>query len=365
MLDYEESAVESIEPSYAKIRPPFTQSYSPPAANGLNVGRQLAYQKAHFPEGFARAKHLLFYPQYWAWRMCGVAANEYTSAACHTDLWAPALGHVSELVAALGMKDRFPPLAPAWSALGPLKPEIARAAGLEGEIPVLCGLHDSNASIVPYLAHWKAPFTVVSTGTWVILLGVGLPIDGLDPKADMLANVDITGRPTACARFMGGREYSDIAGGDLATPRAETARALIERGVMALPAFSSLGGPFTHVKGIIEGDVAPAERGALATLYLALMTDHMLGRMKANSGPIVVDGNLGANILFGAILAQLREGQPIVSTRHPIGAAYGAAMLASWPNCPPPPELKRHESARLPGLEAYREQWTMKAMARL
>ena len=208
------------------------------------------------------------------------------------------------------------------------------------------------------------PFTVVSTGTWVILLGVGLPIDGLDPKADMLANVDITGRPTACARFMGGREYSDIAGGDLATPRAETARALIERGVMALPAFSSLGGPFTHVKGIIEGDVAPAERGALATLYLALMTDHMLGRMKANSGPIVVDGNLGANILFGAILAQLREGQPIVSTRHPIGAAYGAAMLASWPNCPPPPELTTHESARLPGLEAYRDAWTRKAMER-
>ena len=165
MLDYEETQVESIEPSYAPIRPPFAKSYSPPAANGLNVGRQLAWQKANFPEGFARARYLLFYPQYWAWRMSGVAANEFTSVACHTDLWLPAEARASDLVAALGMVGRLPPLVPAWRALGPLKREIADAAGLAPNVPVLCGVHDSNASIVPYLAHWRAPFTVVSTGT--------------------------------------------------------------------------------------------------------------------------------------------------------------------------------------------------------
>ena len=60
----------------------------------------------------------------------------------------------------------------------------------------------------------------------------------------MLANVDITGRPTACARFMGGREYGEIAGGDLAlAARARRWQALIERRVYALPAFSAQGGP--------------------------------------------------------------------------------------------------------------------------
>lgn len=29
------------------------------------------------------------YPQYWALRLTGIAANEVTSLGCHTDLWNP------------------------------------------------------------------------------------------------------------------------------------------------------------------------------------------------------------------------------------------------------------------------------------
>ena len=362
-IDYEETRVEEIEPAYAKIRPPFTQSYSPSLAYGLNVGRQLAWQQAIDPDGFARARCLLFYPQYWAWRMTGVAATEATSIACHTDLWAPGEGRASDLVAALGLQGRVPPLNSAWAPLGPRSAEFAAAAGLGSDVRVLCGVHDSNASIIPYLAHWPAPFTVVSTGTWVILLGVGLPIDGLDPKADMLANLDITGRPTATGRFMGGREYAEIAGTDLAAPAREAVQGLIDRRTLALPAFSPQGGPFAHVRGRIVGDLAPGERGALAMLYVALMTDHMLTRLGVREGAVVVDGNLGANAAFGAVLAQLRRGQNVVSTRRPIGAAYGAAMLASWPNCPPLPELLTHGSWDLARLEAYRDDCLGRALA--
>jgi sugar (pentulose or hexulose) kinase len=365
IIDYEDPLVEEIEPSYARLRPPFAQTCSPAAANGLNVGRQLAWQRSALPQAFARARHLLFYPQYWGWRMTGVAASEFTSLGCHSDLWLPGEARVSSLVAALGLEGRVPPVSPAWDPLGPLRADIAEAAGLTGEVRVLCGVHDSNASIIPYLAHWPAPFTVVSTGTWVILLGVGLPVANLEAKADMLANVDITGRPTACARFMGGREYAAIAGDDLAAPRRQTLRALIDRGVLALPAFSSQGGPFAHVLGAIEGDVADDERGALATLYVALMTDHMLERLGVRVGPIVVDGNLGANAGLMAVLAQLRSGQEVTSTRKPIGAAYGAAMLASWPDCPALPERVAHAAWGLEGLEAYRETWTKRALARV
>ena len=40
----------------------------------------------------------------------------------------------------------------------------------------------------------------------------------LDPKADMLANVDVCGVPVPTARFMGGREFSVLAG-DAPAPR--------------------------------------------------------------------------------------------------------------------------------------------------
>jgi sugar (pentulose or hexulose) kinase len=315
-IDYEEPRVEEIEPAYAKIRPPFGRSCSPSLAYGLNVGRQLAWQRAIDPDGFARARRLLFYP-----------------------------------------------LVSAWASLGPARAEFAAAAGLGSDVRVLCGVHDSNASIIPYLAHWPAPFTVVSTGTWVILLGVGLPIDGLDANADMLANLDITGRPTACGRFMGGREYAEIAGTDLAAPVREAVQALIDRRTLALPAFSPQGGPFAHVRGRIVGDLPPGQRGALATLYVALMTDHMLTRLGVREGAVVVDGNFGANAAFGAVLAQLRRGQNVVSTRRPIGAAYGAAMLASWPTCPALPELVTHASWELGSLEAYRDDWLAAALA--
>src|SRR5690349_19300713 len=95
VMDYEFADVEQIEPDYAKIRPPFSETLSPKVPAGLNLGRQLAYQKWRCPDLFARATHFLTYPQYWAWRLTGIAASEVTSPGCHTDLWAPRPGQVS------------------------------------------------------------------------------------------------------------------------------------------------------------------------------------------------------------------------------------------------------------------------------
>ena len=213
VMDYEFTGVETIEPDYAPLRPPFSESLSPQVPAGLNLGRQLAYQKWRCPELFAKAKHFVGYPQYWAWRLTGVAASEVTSLGCHTDLWAPRQGHVSDLVKALGVDSLIPPLRRAFDPLGPIKPEIAAATNLAPDTQVFCGIHDSNAALLPYVVSRAAPFTVLSTGTWVILMCVGLALDQLDPRDDTLANVDALGRPTACGRFMGGREYAIIAGG--------------------------------------------------------------------------------------------------------------------------------------------------------
>ena len=65
VLDYEFAGVDEIEPSYARVRPLFSESLSPRLPAGLNLGRQLAWQKQKFPEAFARAKYFLTYPQYW------------------------------------------------------------------------------------------------------------------------------------------------------------------------------------------------------------------------------------------------------------------------------------------------------------
>lgn len=357
VMDYEFPDVEHIEPDYAKIRPPFSETLSPKVPAGLNLGRQLAYQKWRYPDLFAQAQHFLTYPQYWAWRLTGVAACEVTSLGAHTDLWDPRRGHVSSLVEGLGIESLVPPLRHAFDPLGPIKPDIASATSLAPETQVFCGVHDSNASLLPYLVSREAPFTLLSTGTWVILMCVGLSLDQLDARDDTLANVNVLGRPTACGRFMGGREYAVIAGAG-GNPDLPAVERVIASGAIALPCFSGQGGPYATTKGVIRGEVAAGDRTALATLYCALVSDMMLTRMGATSGDLIIEGTFAGNLAFCQTLGALRPKQRVFAAEDAAGTARGAAMLAHWPPAYPLAAPTPVPAASIAGLDAYRAAWT-------
>ena len=349
-MDYEFPGVEDIEQTYVSLRPPFSESLSPKLPVGLNLGRQIAWQKARFPEEVSRAKHLLTYPQYWAWRLSGIAASEVTSLGSHTDLWAPLEGRPSSLVATLDLQNLLPPLRRAYERLGQIKADIAAAAGLREGTEVLCGVHDSNASLLPHLASRKAPFTIISTGTWTILMAVGLGVGALNPADDTLANVDVEGRPVACARFMGGREYAEIVGGAPANPDTAALVRVIVSGAMALPCFSGQGGPFAARRGEIRGAVAPADHTALATLYVALVTDLMLTRLGVKGGDLIVEGSLAANPAYCELLAAMRPSQEVYAASDSAGTARGAALLARWP----PPNLSPPSSKAISSFQHRR-----------
>jgi L-fuculokinase len=359
VMDYEFTGVEEIEPFYAPLRPPFSQTFSPALPAGQNFARQLAWQQQHCAERFAQARYLLAYPQYWAWRLSGVAAAEVTSLGAHSDLWAPLQGGFSSLVAALELSRLMPPLQPAYRRLGPIKPEVAAVTGLGHEVDVLCGVHDSNASLLPHLGSRRQPFTLLSTGTWVILMAPGLGLDGLDPSDDTLANVDVEGRPVATGRFMGGREYAAIAGAHGNPDPASLAR-VIASGAMALPSFAGQGGggPFASHRSEIRGDIASADRPALATLYVALMSDLMLTRLGATCGDLIVEGSFAANPSYAALLAALRPSQPVFASSDAAGTARGAALLAKWPAPNFQPSLLAVQARAIDGLHAYRDAWT-------
>lgn len=190
VLDYEAEL-----PGAEYDGPSYDETLSPRLPAGLNLGRQLAWLQARFPREFGRTKHILTYPQYWAWRLCGVAASEATSLGCHTDLWNPRTQAYSSLVGRMGWTDLMPPLAPAHAALGTLRPGIAAATWLPADCQVLCGIHDSNASLLRYLGRSEG--TVLSTGTWMIAAAFGTALDGLRERADMLANTNALGQPVA------------------------------------------------------------------------------------------------------------------------------------------------------------------------
>jgi L-fuculokinase len=352
VLDYE---AELPGLDYAAVRPPYDETLSPGLPAGLNLGRQLAWLQARFPAEFGRARHILMYPQYWAWRLCGAAAAEATSLGCHTDLWNPRAQTYSSLVARMGWTALMPPPAPAHAALGTLRPAIAAATGLPAACEVLCGIHDSNASLLRYLG--KDEGTVLSTGTWMIAAAFGTALDGLREQADMLANTNALGRPVACMRFMGGREFGELAGAAPTPCGFDDIERLVARGTLALPCFAATGGPFAGRAGSIEGPppLDARERYALATLYCVLMTDYCLDALGA-AGPLAVEGSFTANPWFGPLLAALRAQQPVSYSDDASGTTCGGWMLRYRDAAPP--GASTAIAPRAPtGLDAYRARW--------
>ncbi len=325
-LDYEHDGPEAVADAYNLARPDFSQTGSPRLPNGLNLGAQLYWQARAFPREFGRVAAILPWPQYWAFRLCGVRATEATSLGCHTDLWAARDGRFSSMVAAQGWTALMPPRARADATLGSLTPEVAAATGLPATTPVLAGAHDSNASLVPHLER-TPPFAVVSTGTWVIVMAIGGEEVALDPSRDTLLNVDVDGRPTPSARFMGGREFETAADG--AAPDAGGVQRALASGAMLTPSLVRGSGPFPWRTGgwdaAAEG-LDPGARAATASFYLALMTATCLDLAGAR-GPVVIEGPFGANAAYLDMLAAAVD-RPVLLGGAATATAIGAALLA-------------------------------------
>ncbi len=355
-MDYEFAGFGELDAEYDALRPPFQETLSPRAPRGLNLGRCVYFYERRYPELFAKARAFLMYPQFWLWRLSGALASEVTSLACHGDLWRPREGRLSSLVESRGWSRLMPPLHNAWDAF-PVLPEIAATTGLSPTTRVLCGAHDSNLSLVPHIVTREGPFSVVSTGTWVILMAVG-GVGPLDPAWDMLANVDVRGQPVPCARFMGGREFSVLAGTTPALIEASDIAAVVASGALALPAFSDQGGPFWDRAGRIEGAApdAPAARTALATLYVALMTKLTMDKLEA-PGDWIVEGGFAKTPAFASVLAALAPDRRVLLATTTAGSAEGAARLAWWGAPQPPAPSQRVAPWAIAGLADYETRW--------
>ncbi|MCX5515592.1 hypothetical protein C3941_06925 [Kaistia algarum] len=332
ILDYEYNGPDSIAEAYRPLRGAFWETLSPDLPGGLNIGRQLYWLEETFPSAFGRATAILPYPQYWVWRLSGAVAAEPTSLGCHSDLWNPEAGTFSRLAEDRGWAKLIPSVVHPWDTAGTIRPALAKKTGLPESCRIVAGIHDSNASLLPHILRRRAPFSVLSTGTWLILFAVGGQIAHLDPARDCLANVDALGRPVPSARFMAGREYERLTGGDKTVPTAGEVEAIVARGVMALPSFAPGTGPYAFLEGHWTEDpetLSPGERAAGASLYCALVAQTCL-ELTSAAGPIVVEGPLAKNAIFLAALASL-IGRPVVARTDATGTTEGAALLADGP----------------------------------
>lgn len=325
MLDYEHDGPDLLAAEYGVVRPGFEETGSPRLPVGLNVGSQVFWLSRAFTTEFARVRHVLMLAQYWSFRLSGVAASEATSLGCHTDLWNPWEGRFSSLVGRMGWEGLFPPVRKAADVLGPVLPKVEEVTGLPVGTPVLCGIHDSNASLVPHLA--EAPCGVLSTGTWMIVMALGGRTVELDAARDVLVNVNALGQPVPTARFMGGREMDEIMGGRIGEPSDQDLRGVLGGRVMAMPSLHPDTGPFPGKRfGWIGGEPEGGARMAAASFYAALMGAECLSLVGAE-GPVIVEGAFGGNRAFLRMLATA-TGRVVKGSGQGAGTGLGAALLA-------------------------------------
>lgn len=353
--DYEDPRFDEVAEEYAALRDHYTLTFSPNLPQGLNLGRQLFYLQSRRAELFQRAAHILLYPQYWAWRLSGVMSAEVTSLGTHTDLWRAHEQAYSQLARKQGWARMMPPQRSANDRLGRIKPALAAATGVDAACEVACGIHDSNASYLRFLMdREREAFTVVSSGTWTIVMANRGDLRRLREDRDMLANVNAFGAPVATARYMGGREYEAIAkGGE--EPTIDALIEVLARGAMALPSFASAG-PYSGRNGRVEGaeDLGVAQRASLATLYSALMTALLIESL-GSAGEIFVDGPLARNPLFPRLLAAC---VPVGTVRtYPEGGGMRVAAHLARMRAPSADLPQTVVPLRVPELLDYQANW--------
>lgn len=357
----------------------FAQTLSPDLPAGLNAARQLCYVQNLHPEAWRRTRCLLPYAQYWAWRLSGQRASEVSSLGCHTHLWRPQDGGFSALAQAKGWAALFAPMRSAWEVLGTVSPDMAAAWGLPAHCQVHVGVHDSNACLARYLdasADHASALTVVSSGTWTVLMAPGAPTASLQAERDMLANVDVLGRATPTARFMGGREFAHLLVG--ASPDAGTVadvERLLRSQTLALPSFATQGGPFARCEGVVVRgstsvaltDLPEGERAALAALYCALVTSWLVRQLWPKTGTaaqrLVVEGPLSHNPLYMGLLPRLL---PEVACHASVdaleGTARGAWQLTRWDQPADATLLRAATPLDLPALTTYAAAWQQRVL---
>jgi L-fuculokinase len=370
--DYEFEGFDERPDHWAEEIGNFSETHSPDLPRGLNAATQFDWLERHAPDTFARGQ-LLPYAQYWAWWLCGVAASEVSSLGCHTHLWQPGRGTPSALAQRRGWAARMAPIHRAWEVLGPVRPALASRLGLPHDLRVHVGAHDSNACLARHMRSHPR-MTLVTTGTWIVVMAPGAPERRLDAALDLLCNVSVRHERVPTGRFMGGRELEKLCRG--ADPSLADEAALLELlrvGVMALPGFESQGGPFRQARGEVvdaTGPVAPdrlspTERASLAALYTAQVTawivDHLGG-----CGPTIVEGPFSRNPVYTSVLAALLPHGAVQISVDPLeGTARGAWMLAHWTE----PAIRRVETQPAsplasPLLTALHARWCEQVEAR-
>ena len=335
---------------------------TPPLSAMINLAKGIYFLQKHFAPEFEKTETILNLPQYFGFRLTGKKGVEGTFMGCHTYLLDPFSDGWSDVAKKLGIEKLLPgKCAPSCQLLGNLTSECAEKLGLGEDVAVTMGLHDSNASLLPYLAKNDAgDFILNSTGTWCVCMH---PQKEISFSADDIGKIvffnrSALGDGVKTAIFLGGMEcdtYVSLflkANGTTSFPKStrEVVNAILrENNAFILPEMVKGSGQFPDSRaGVWENGefiaLSEIQSGkrlpelfrneekffAVLDLSLAIQTETALLRAGLKDGTkIFTEGGFRKNELYNEIIASALPKNEVYLTNIKEATAFGAAMSAA------------------------------------
>lgn len=321
------------------------------------MAKGIYFASQRFPEEFAKTTTILGLPQFYGHLLTGNRGAEYTFMATHTYLWDFDRCDYGPLVDAMGIRKLMPPkIQRPWDVLGTVAPEISKRTGIPETAVVTLGIHDSNASMLPYLVKVSKPFVINSTGTVCVAMR---PASGVTFSPDEMGKVvyynhNAFANPVRTVIFLGGLEF-DIYTGQFASRHGEKAfpefdknlceNILRRREEFILPSIVPFGVfPGSQARLIESGKAlsfgelmagtAPQffddfDRAYCAlNLSLAIQSKCAIEMTGIELGDeIYIEGGFRKNAVYTALLASMFPGSPVKLSGLEEATAFGGALL--------------------------------------
>jgi len=188
----------TLEPLYSRYEgiSEFSRRTASPALGFLNSGLQILWLKKLKPGVFNKVNNILHLPQYLSYRHTGKIVSEHTSIGCHTAMW-----DFDRMEYHQWLRDEGIVL-PA-----PIATDTVYETKISGRnVKTGIGIHDSSASLVPYLKGSKDEFILLSTGTWCINMNPFnyAPLTSYQLENDSLCYMSVNQKPVKSSRvFLG------------------------------------------------------------------------------------------------------------------------------------------------------------------
>jgi len=326
-----------VEPLYEAYggEDEFSRITASPALGMLNSGLQILWLKKKKPDVYEKVKEILHFPQYLSYLFTGNICSEYTSIGCHTAMWDfdhmqyhPWLGdHGIDLPE-------------------PIPNDTLYSTKVSGKrIEIGIGIHDSSASLVPYIKGNNSKFILASTGTWIINMNPfnHEPLTRQQLEEDCLCNLSVNQERVKSSRFFMGHIHDvnvEMLASHYSVPADHYKN--IKADISLLNSMEyGLDSPMIFFKdgvppGYKDNSVDPAQFPSYDEAYHKLMVDltrmsnHSLDLVLAEddeSKDIFISGGFACNEAFVRLTATRYSEKSVYTSEVKNASALGAAIM--------------------------------------